>query len=76
MKNQVLNNRNKTADNVLKATALVYLKEALLKEDYEHCALLAAQVRKYGASESEIKTILNEAVLGIGTKKKGQFFRK
>ena len=77
MKNQIFFNKqnNKPADPVLKATALIYLKDALRQEEYEKCALLAAQAREYGASEGEIKAAINEVILRLGPNQKGRTFQ-
>ena len=59
MKNEVvLNNRVAAANDVLKATALLYLKEALFKEDYESCNELIANAKRFGAQQSEIDEAL------------------
>lgn len=52
----------KRSDALLKVTALLYLKEALLKEEYESCDELADNARNYGAEEGEIREVLAAAV--------------
>lgn len=42
----------------VKLTALLYLKEALLKERYEDCADFVAVAREFGALPVEIRTVL------------------
>ena len=46
------------ADALLKATSLLYLRDALEAERYEECASLIASAKSYGASESEISNAL------------------
>ena len=45
-------------DEVLKATALLYFKDALVKQEYETCAELAAVAREHGAAQSEINEVI------------------
>ena len=60
MNNTTLNNAQQpiAADEVLKATALIYLREALEKEEYETCAEFIASAESFGAQRSEIKEVL------------------
>ena len=44
----------------LKMTALLYLKEALLKEQYEECAAIVATAREFGALDWEIRLLLED----------------
>jgi len=70
MKNNLTfnNEGNKlTAANTLKATALLYLKEALLKERYETCADLIQRAKRYGATQNEISLALLEHMRGLKT---------
>ena len=46
------------SDGIHKATALLYLKEALLKEEYEGCKELADSARKFGAQQGEISKVI------------------
>ena len=46
------------AGEVLKATALLYFKDALVKQEYETCAQLAAAAREHGAAQSEINEVI------------------
>ena len=61
-------NQAAVADEILKATALVYFKDALLKQEYESCKELADLAKKFGAQQSEIREViasyLKEAKLG------------
>lgn len=66
MENNVLS-RKKTnsfrlTDNVLKATALVYLKEALFRQKYEQCAELIRSAKEFGAGEEEVRGVIEEYV--------------
>ena len=45
-------------DTPLKMTALIYLREALLKEEYEKCPVIVEFAGSFGARETEIKDIL------------------
>lgn len=64
-----VNFRNKVnqplPDNTLKVTALLYFKEALVKEQYETCAELLQSARGYGANPNEIHAVIDE-VFGKG----------
>jgi len=42
----------------VKLTALLYLREALLKEKYEDCAVLVTEAKQLGADAYEIQDIL------------------
>ena len=44
----------------VKLTALLYLREALLKENYEDCAEFIATAREFGAQTFEIQNILED----------------
>lgn len=46
---------------VLKLTSLIYLKEAVEKQEYENCAALIREAKGYGAQQSEINALLAEA---------------
>jgi len=46
--------------NPLKLTALLYLKEALLKEQYEVCRDVIATAREFGATAAEIRNLLED----------------
>ena len=47
--------------NPVKLTALLYLKEALLKEQYEECPGIVGIAREFGAAEFEIRDLLEDA---------------
>ena len=44
----------------LKLTALLYLKEALVREWYEQCAEIIALAREFGAVDYEIDDLLED----------------
>ncbi len=47
--------------NPVKLTALLYLREALLKERYEQAPQFIAVAREFGAQEREIEELLEDA---------------
>ena len=61
-------NRNQSVDSsgVLRETALEYLREALIREEYEDCPELIGSAREYGAGSEEIREVLKEHVRGGG----------
>ena len=48
------------ARNPVKLTALLYLKEALLKERYEQCPEFVAVAREFGAQNHEIEELIED----------------
>jgi len=73
MKNNVLfnNEQNKplAADvEALKLTALLYVKEALQKEQFEDCQRLIAKAKGFGAQQPEISEVIEEYTRGGGHK--------
>ena len=50
--------RSSSRDEILKVTALLYLKEALLKEEYEGCQELVDSARKFGAQQGEVNEVI------------------
>ncbi|MBI4430849.1 MAG: hypothetical protein HY587_03955 [Candidatus Omnitrophica bacterium] len=46
--------------NPLKQTALLYLREALLGENYETCAELIEFAKEFGADRFEIESLLED----------------
>ena len=46
--------------NPIKLTALLYLKEALLKQQYEVCPEIVAVAKEFGAAEFEIQDLLED----------------
>lgn len=51
-----------TTDKVLKATSLLYLKDALLNQQYEECAELIRTAKKFGATPEEISRLIAEVI--------------
>ena len=47
--------------NPVKLTALLYLREALLKQRYEVCPEFIAVAKEFGAKEREIVELLEDA---------------
>ncbi len=47
--------------NPVKLTALLYLKEALLKEQYEECKGIVRIAKQFGAADFEIQDLLEDA---------------
>jgi len=48
-------NKTVTPDETLKETALLYLQEALVKEQYEQAPKLIYTAKRYGAKTSDIR---------------------
>ena len=44
----------------VRLTALLYLKQALMKEQYEMCSDLIAIAREFGAKEVDIQNLLED----------------
>jgi hypothetical protein len=51
-----------TGEQALRLTALSYLKEALVKEQYEECAELIAVAKRFGASGRDVKVEIARAL--------------
>ena len=47
-------------ENPLKLTALIYLKEALLKQNYEICREVITLAKEFGASDDEVRDLLED----------------
>ena len=52
-------------NETLKATALIYLRDALDKQEYEQCPDLIQQALYFGALKSEIQQTIAEYTLGV-----------
>ena len=52
--------RAKAVKHPVKLTALLYLKEALLRERYENCAEIIAVAKEFGAAIYEIQDLLED----------------
>lgn len=44
----------------VKLTALLYLKEALLRENYEICAEVITTAKEFGAADFEVQDLLED----------------
>ena len=73
MKNNIVLNGNKevASDSLLKTTSLIYLKEALVNQQFEDCPGLVETAKAYGARQSEIRKAIAEyiAIGGKGRRK-------
>ena len=47
-------------NEALKATALIYLKDALVKQEFEQCPELVQKAQYFGANRPEIKKVIAE----------------
>ena len=52
--------RTRNSHHPLKLTALWYLKEALVREQYEKCAEIVALAKEFGAADFEINLLLED----------------
>ena len=52
--------RNAVLRHPIKLTALLYLKEALLKEQYENCKGIIVIAKKFGAADFEVEDLLED----------------
>ena len=52
--------RRRTSKHPVKLTALAYLREALLNEAYEDCAVAIEVAKEFGAEEFEILNLLED----------------
>ena len=50
----------KVVKNPIKLTALYYLRESLMKENYEQCAEIIGIAKEFGASPFEIQLLLED----------------
>ncbi|MCA9398796.1 MAG: hypothetical protein KC618_03520 [Candidatus Omnitrophica bacterium] len=57
-------------EQVLRLTALVYLEEALILQEYERCPELIAKAKAFGASKRAIRRLL--AGYARGSKRRGK----
>ena len=51
-------------DEVLKATSLLYFKEALFNEKYEDCMELIRLAKRFGARQGDIRRVIAESNRG------------
>jgi hypothetical protein len=59
------NNKPKYHDEVLKATALIYFKEALFNEQYEDCRKLVRLAKRFGARQEDVRQVIAESNRGV-----------
>ena len=52
--------RTRKSSHPLKVTALWYLKESLVREQYEKCAEIVALAKEFGATDFEVKLLLED----------------
>ncbi len=48
------------SDQILKVTALLYLKEALIKQEYESCRELIDTAKNLGVDQGDISAVIAE----------------
>ena len=62
MKNNVLANQGQAlgSDQILQVTALLYLKEALIVQEYESCQELIDTSKNLGVSSEDISAVITE----------------
>ena len=74
MRNFLTSNQNQQKssnhDQILKATALLYLKEALVKEEYEDCSNLIQNAKDFGAEAKDINELILQHIRVIKAKQK------
>ncbi len=51
------------ADETLKATALIYLQDAIANERYEEAAELLQPAKRFGASKEEIAAVIANTIV-------------
>jgi len=62
--NLIYTNQKKPAapNEALKATALIYLKDALVKEEFEQCPQLIQKAQYFGAGKHDVQVVIAEYV--------------
>ena len=62
--NLIFTNQNKppVSNGVLKATALIYLKDALVKGEYEQCPELIQSALNFGADKAEVQKAIADFI--------------
>jgi len=63
--------KERAADDILKTTALIYFKEALVLQKYEDCRGLAQKAKEFGARQSEIRKVIVEYLNKGEAKRRG-----
>jgi hypothetical protein len=64
-----LTNRTKKpefSEEARKAITLLYLEEALYKEQYEECAQIVQNARKLGAKDEEVRKVIGQFLKNKG----------
>ena len=64
-KNQQINQKPRIPEEILKATALLYLEDALRNERYEDCAELIQRAKEFGAKRFEVRKVIKGSVHGV-----------
>ncbi len=59
------------SDEILKVTALLYFKEALVNQAYESCQELVDLAKGFGASKGEIKQVIAAVIRDKGSGQSG-----
>ena len=54
------NNQPTVPDEILKTTALLYLREALDNQQFEQCPTFVQTAKRFGARPSEVRQVLVE----------------
>ena len=71
MQNRVIDTQKKNPainpDETLKATSLLYLKDALINEQFEQCKDLIDKAKAFGAKKVEIAEVIAEYVQQKGS---------
>lgn len=60
-------NKPTARDEVLKATSLLYFREALFNEKYEDCGELIRIAKRFGARQSDIRRVIAQSNRGVRT---------
>jgi hypothetical protein len=63
--NIVFKNKPIARDEVLKATSLLYFKEALFNEEYEDCKELVRLAKRFGARKGDIREVIADSNRGV-----------
>jgi len=61
--NILLEQKGILSDAVLKVTALVYLKDAIVLQQYENCPELVGYAKGFGAQQGEIDAVIASCLL-------------
>ena len=61
-------NKPEFSEDARKAITLLYLKEALEKEQYEECGQLIQAAKRFGAEQGEISKVIAKHLKGAGVR--------